>query len=100
MAFKELWRTHLKVEAKNESIRQRQANRPCFSIFDAFDSVDINKDGFVTKNEIRQMLDSKGIFVSDQEATVLVDKFDKNKDGRITYSEFLSESMPKSPVKM
>ncbi len=100
LAFKDMWRTHFRIEAREENNRQRQQQRPFFSGFDAFDTCDINKDGCVTKNEIKEMMDRKGIYISDREASTLVDKFDKNKDGRITYSEFMEENIPKSPVKM
>ena len=33
------------------------------------------------------MIQSRGFYVSDKEATEIVEKMDKNKDGRVTFSE-------------
>jgi len=41
------------------------------------------------------MLDSKGIYVPEGELNTLVNKYDKDKDGRISFSEFLDEISPK-----
>ncbi len=45
-------------------------------------------------------MESKGVRVNYKELDSLVDKFDKNKDGKISYGEFIDEMMPKSPAKM
>jgi Ca2+-binding EF-hand superfamily protein len=37
--------------------------------------------------------------VSDKEVSSLMEKFDKDRDGRISYSEYMDEILPKSPVK-
>lgn len=65
----------------------------------AFEICDLNKDGEVTKGELKQLIESRGFFLSDKEATSLMDKFDKGKHGSITQAEFLQEMVPKSPSK-
>lgn len=40
-----------------------------------------------------------GFYATDNEVTWLIDRYDKNHDGRISYSEFIDEIMPKSPSK-
>ncbi len=66
---------------------------------EAFDTCDMNRDGLISKYEIRDLMESKGVYVNSQELETLVEKFDKTKDGRITYSEFMDEMIPKSPSK-
>jgi len=41
-----------------------------------------------------------GIYVSNKDVLNLVERFDKNQDGKVTYSEFVSEITPKSPTKI
>lgn len=60
----------------------------------------MDQNGRISKEEFRKMIESRGFYVSEKEVITLVDKMDKNKDGRISYHEFREEFMPKSPVRM
>jgi len=100
LEFKQVWRTHFKIETFAEQLRQRLAKRPGFNIYEAFGSCDLNEDGKVTKQEIKKLIESRGFYVSEKEMHTLVEKIDKDKDGRISYAEFREEFMPKSPVRM
>mmetsp|Transcript_21984 Transcript_21984/g.16348 ORF Transcript_21984/g.16348 Transcript_21984/m.16348 type:complete len:106 (-) Transcript_21984:51-368(-) len=100
LEFKQVWRTHLKIETFAEQLRQRLAKRPGFNIYEAFGSCDLNEDGRVTKQEIKTLIESRGYYVSEKEMNTLVEKFDKDKDGRISYAEFREEITPHSPVRM
>ncbi len=97
LEFKNLWRTHFKIEMISESLRQRLYQRPSFNIVDAFNSVDFNENGAISKDELKRILQSRGFFASEKELSQLVDKLDKNKDGKISYQEFREEFIPKSP---
>lgn len=59
--------------------------------------VDLSRRGIVTKDEIRMLMESRGFFISDQDARSVAKKFDFNGDGMITFSEFVDEVRPKSP---
>jgi Ca2+-binding EF-hand superfamily protein len=87
LEFKHLWRTHFKVECAAESLRQRLSKRIGFNLYEAFISCDINDDGLITKDELRRLIESRGFYVSEKEMNSLVEKIDKDKDGRISYSE-------------
>jgi uncharacterized protein YneF (UPF0154 family) len=100
LEIRNLWRSHFSIEVTSERIRQRLNDRPGFNIYDAFAACDINEDGRITKEEIRRMIESRGFYVSDREVSNLVEKFDKNKDGRISLAEFREEMLPRSPVRM
>jgi len=85
--FKNVWRTHFKIEAFSESLRQRLYKRPGFNIYEAFISCDLNDDGIVSKEELRRLIESRGFYVSEKEMNTLVEKIDKDRDGKISYQE-------------
>jgi len=45
------------------------------------------------------LLQDYGIYASRKDVENLMDRYDKDKDGRVSYSEFLNEVTPKSPRK-
>lgn len=53
MEFKELIRTHFRVENMAEDLRQRLDNNPLFSLVNAFEVCDINQNGEVTQHELK-----------------------------------------------
>ena len=87
LEFKSVWRTHFKVESYSESLRQRLYKRPGFNLYEAFISCDLNDDGTISKEELRRLIESRGFYVSEKEVNQLVEKIDKDKDGRISYHE-------------
>ena len=82
-----MWRVHFKVESAAENIRRRLAAKPCFNVYEAFNSLDVHEHGSLCKEEFRRLIESRGFYVSDKEADQLAKKFDDNNDGRVTYSE-------------
>lgn len=87
LEFKNVWRTHFKIESFSESLRQRLYKRPGFDVYEAFASCDLYDDGVVSKDELRRLIESRGFYVSEKEVSTLVEKIDKDKDGRISLSE-------------
>lgn len=94
-----MWRTHFRVESNAESLRQRLASRPGFNSYEAFNSLDLNDNGSLDATELKRMIESRGYFVSYQEVDNVIDKMDKNKNGRVTFAEFRDETLPKSPAR-
>lgn len=74
-------------------------NRWSFNIYDAFKAVDADEDGKISKDELRFMIEKSGFLVTNQEITQLMERYDKNGDGVITYNEFSDEIRPHSPTK-
>ena len=66
---------------------------------DAFSHCDKNKNGYLTGEEFRRLLAENQVFVSDSELESLVARYDHNCDGRISYSEFVQELVPKNQNK-
>lgn len=90
-------RAHIETEVLAEALRQHQSRNPYFNLLDAFKTCDIDASGYISTYEIKALLESHGIYSSTKDVSALVDRYDKNKDGRISYSEFVSETKPKSP---
>lgn len=66
--FRNMWRVHFKVESAAENIRRRLAAKPCFNVYEAFNSLDVHEHGSLCKEEFRRLIESRGFYVSDKEA--------------------------------
>lgn len=66
---------------------------------EAFNSLDWAKIGTANIDDFRRLLRDSGYYTSNEELFKVMERFDKNKDGRISYSEFVEEVTPKSPAK-
>lgn len=95
--FRNLCRVHFRTENASESVRQRLQRNPCFNVYEAFNSLDLNDSGSVSKEEFRRMIESRGFYVTAKEVDQLVDKIDTNKNGRVSFAEFSKEMRPRSP---
>lgn len=97
--FQQMWRTHIRVENAHESLGQRLASRPGFNMYEAFNSLDINDMGAISAYELKRMIESRGYFVGIKEVENVIDRMDKNKDGRVSFHEFSEDVRTKSPVR-
>ena len=75
------------------------SRNPFFNANEAFRQLDLNANGVVSKDEIRYMMESRGHYISDQEAREVARKMDFNRDGVVTQSEFMESVRPKSPTR-
>ena len=87
LEFRALWRTHFRSEVAAEATRQRLQRMPYFNVFEAFNSLDQNDSGAISREEFKRLIMSRGFYVSEKEATEIVEKMDKNKDGRVSFAE-------------
>mmetsp|Transcript_7231 Transcript_7231/g.5496 ORF Transcript_7231/g.5496 Transcript_7231/m.5496 type:complete len:192 (+) Transcript_7231:183-758(+) len=102
LMYRNLWVHQFKTEQQAELIRQKLHKSSTFSVYDAFKAVDSNEDNRITRDELRKIIEegSKGgFFVTSQEINQLMERYDKNGDGVISYSEFADEIRPHSPGK-
>lgn len=79
-----------------DMIRQRLTTRREFSIYDAFKTLDRYDKGMISMPEFRQIFDDYGIFTSRQDIETLVDRYDQDKDGRVSFGDFFRQMSPKS----
>jgi Ca2+-binding EF-hand superfamily protein len=97
--LKKVLRLHLESENVAESLRHRLARRPSISLHDAFMAVDKDRNGYITYSEFQFLLEQHGIFATAKDVESLMDRYDKDKDGRVSFTEFVDEVTPKSPSK-
>lgn len=95
--FLRTFKVHFSVEESAELLRKRLARRPYFNAHDAFTAVDQDRNGYLTRDEFNSILRDNGFYATDSEISILIDRYDRNHDGRISYSEFIDEILPKSP---
>jgi Ca2+-binding EF-hand superfamily protein len=57
--------------------------------------VDSNGNGYLTKDEFYKLCEDHEFFATNKELDLLIERFDRDKDGRVTYSEFFAETSPK-----
>lgn len=89
----------LEVESHAEDIRQKHSSRPLFDRTDAFDAINRLGDKIITKQDFSDLLAKHRFFATGKELASLMDRFDKNKDGKVTYGEFVDEITPHSPIR-
>ena len=87
LQFRAVWRQHFRSEVSAEAVRQRLQRMPYFNVYDAFNSLDMNDSGSITRDEFKRLIQSRGFYVSEMEATEIVDKMDRNKNGRVSFAE-------------
>ena len=95
--FVRTMKVHFSVEESAELLRKRLSRRPYFNAHDAFTACDNDRNGYITRDEFKGILKDNGFYATDSEVSILIDRYDKNRDGRISYSEFIDEILPKSP---
>ena len=59
----------------------------------AFDVMDANKDGFVTKDELKNLLKGLGEDVTDEVVDEMISIADTNGDGKVEFEECCNASM-------
>ena len=80
-------------------LRKRLSRRPNFNVHEAFQAIDKDSNGYLTRTEMRRILGDNGVYVSERDLCMLVGRFDRNNDGRISYAEFMEEMVSKCPQK-
>eukprot|EP00825_Cyclidium_porcatum_P014726 TRINITY_DN17_c0_g1_i8.p1 TRINITY_DN17_c0_g1~~TRINITY_DN17_c0_g1_i8.p1 ORF type:complete len:284 (+),score=70.10 TRINITY_DN17_c0_g1_i8:154-1005(+) len=100
LVFKKLINLIINGECEAEELRIELSRRPMFSLQDAFEAIDRDENGFITIDEFKEILNDYGFFVNQIDLQNLVDRFDQDKDGKVSYGEFIQEMSPKTPSKL
>lgn len=66
-----------------------------FSISDAFQTIDSNNNGYLSKIEFKNFLENHDFFATQKEIDMLFARMDRDRDERVTYAEFFMEMAPK-----
>ncbi len=91
------WRLHFDQEREAERLRILfNKNNPTFDHYQCFQLLDVKSDGQIDSEEIKDLLIRHNQYVSEKESHALIDRYDRSKDGKISYSEFIEELRPKA----
>ena len=55
---------------------------------EAFAVFDVDKDGYITKSELRQVMNRLGVNLTDKQLDAMIKEADKDGDGKINAKEF------------
>ena len=90
-AFQNVLLCILKVEKNVDLLKKQMMKRPLFDLDQAFKV--INRDGYgkITAEDFKNALRTHGIYYYDQEIKSMFRRYDKDKDGMITYADFRQE---------
>lgn len=86
------------LDGEFESMRQRLALHPSYTLLNAFKHLDTQNRGYISISELRACLSDAGYYCTSDELELCVKLFDSNGDGRISYAEFISKMMPTEAV--
>lgn len=86
--FEDTLRKILRTFGCENDMNRRLREKPAFFISGAFERIDVDGNGFISKAELQRFFDEHRHFATSRELDLLINRFDSNKDGRITYSEF------------
>lgn len=92
MLYKEVWEAHLANEMAIQRIRYE--NRGGMNMKQSFEACDTTRDNCICKEDLREFLAGFNIFVPDRDLCMLIERFDKSRDGTISYHEFMDELTP------
>ena len=93
------FRTHFTVEENVEMTRKRLSRRPDFNIHEAYMAIDRDQNGCISRPEIRRILAENGVYATEKDLQMMVNRFDRNSDGRVSYAEFMEEMVPKTTAR-
>ena len=99
-AFSRVLNIHLEVEITAEGLRQRHEESPHFRYDSAFSTLNKWGEDYLTARDFKEIFKKYGFHATEEELDILVDRFDKDKNGKISYDEFFDEFSPHSPVKV
>lgn len=99
-AFARVLKLHLEVETSAEILRQKHVDLPKFRYDDAFTTLNQWGDDYLSVREFKEFFQKYGYFPTADELEILVDRFDKDHDGKVSYDEFFDEFSPHSNIKI
>ena len=67
-----------------------------FCLTDMFAMVDYNRDGVVTLEDLRRFSYDNSLALDNEDLCIVIDRFDKDRDGMLSFSEFSDLWLPKN----
>lgn len=78
--------------------KKRVARRQTFNIHDAFSNCDIYRQGHLTREDIKRMMQRNGFHCTESEMNMLIARFDRRLMGLIQYQDFMDEILPRTSL--
>eukprot|EP00826_Nyctotherus_ovalis_P048663 TRINITY_DN5755_c0_g1_i7.p1 TRINITY_DN5755_c0_g1~~TRINITY_DN5755_c0_g1_i7.p1 ORF type:complete len:214 (+),score=48.69 TRINITY_DN5755_c0_g1_i7:149-790(+) len=88
-------KNQLHLESNLEEYKRSFAKQKDFSLLDAYRMLDTTDKCFVTLPEFKDAFKDLGILASPQAIEALYERYNKNGDGKLVYSEFCAMLLPK-----
>ena len=86
----------IEQERKLEGIKQFIKNLPFFNVKEIFNNIDRKEKGYFSTQDLVQYCRENKVFISKGDAELIFNRFDKNKDWKVSYIEFVDELKPMS----
>lgn len=81
----------------NAEILRRDLNFTKFSLQELFEHISSTGAGYLSVKEFRNILLKNKIQPTNRELFGIIERFDINRDGKISFAEFVQEVLPRSP---
>lgn len=94
--FRTVWEVLIHTEKMTERLRHKLAGRPLFNLRSAFKYIDRDSNGAITHLDLRDSLVSHGFYATEKEIQLIMSKFDKFSDNKVTMTDFIDEMAPKT----
>lgn len=92
--FVESLKELIRLETGLEKAKQLLSHRRDFTLNDAFKIFDVSALNRVTASDIKKVYDEHNIYISHDEAELILSRYDRDKDERLTYEEFADMFVP------
>jgi len=83
------------MEVEQDRLRVGVTRRHNFDSREAFIALDIDRDQYICKDDLRQFFSNNGQYVPEKDLCGLIERYDRNRDGKISYTEFAAELTPR-----
>ena len=92
--FNDFLRKLMETEYQIEDVKTNLAQNPNFNCEDAFRLFESDDKDYLTEDDIKNGLNSIGVYPSDQDVRLLMKRFDLQKNGNISYADFFDIIVP------
>jgi len=64
-------------------------------MYESFQTIKKYATGWITASTFKDLLNDQGIYASEEDAELLLVRYDRNKNKKVSYSEFVDEIVSK-----